>query len=466
VSTPLRERPDAPLGTLIFRAGLLPAETIESALEEGVKTGRRLGEILTERGLISEVDLARLLAGQKGLEFVTLREQIVDPSAATLFTEEQARLFRALPYSFDGELPIVAIADPTDEVLMRNIREALGREDARFVVTARGELAEIAADVYAKAAAAPSPEPAAEPTPEPPVEPEPDLAAHTEHVNGTGPGDAELTVRAPAPEPVVEAVPEPEPAPVVPEQPEAPEQPAPQAHPVDEAVVAEPVAAEPVAAEPIAAAPAEPESTYEPAPAPALPAEPVPAPAPHPVAEPPVSEPVQAPEPFAAVEPVVEPEPVVAPEPPLRVEPVQAPAPPPAVPVSAPVDSAETIPFPQPEPAPPAPPYPPAAEAPAPAFQVLAEPAPADPAAVEAPEPVAADTPGGTAWRLTIRLTNGERVEAGDYADQESAKQEAKAVMAQVADADSGEWPFVNGRFLKPDTIVSVDIAELSGDDF
>ncbi|HXV33364.1 MAG TPA: hypothetical protein VD769_05080, partial [Gaiellaceae bacterium] len=168
MSTPLRERPDAPLGTLIFRAGLLPAETIESALEEGVKTGKRLGEILTERGLISEVDLARLLAGQKGLDFVTLREQIVDPAAAALFTEEQARLFRALPYSFDGELPVVAIADPTDDVLMRNIREALGRDDARFVVCARGELAEIATDVYSR----PLP-PAADAPPVPRPEPEP-----------------------------------------------------------------------------------------------------------------------------------------------------------------------------------------------------------------------------------------------------------------------------------------------------
>jgi hypothetical protein len=34
--------------------------------------------------------------------------------------------------------------------------------------------------------------------------------------------------------------------------------------------------------------------------------------------------------------------------------------------------------------------------------------------------------------------------------------------MAAIADADSAEWPFVNGRFLKPDTIVSVDIAELA----
>jgi hypothetical protein len=36
--------------------------------------------------------------------------------------------------------------------------------------------------------------------------------------------------------------------------------------------------------------------------------------------------------------------------------------------------------------------------------------------------------------------------------------------MSQVADADQ-DWPFVSGRFLKPDTIVSVDIEELSGDE-
>src|ERR671923_991975 len=85
LSTPLRERPDAPLGTLIFRAGLLPAETIESALQESSRTGKRLGEILLERNLLEETELSRLLAGQKGLAFVSLRERGVDLEAAKLF---------------------------------------------------------------------------------------------------------------------------------------------------------------------------------------------------------------------------------------------------------------------------------------------------------------------------------------------------------------------------------------------
>jgi Type II secretion system (T2SS), protein E, N-terminal domain len=447
MSTPLRERPDAPLGTLIFRAGLLPAETIESALEEGVKTGKRLGEILTERGLISEVDLARLLAGQKGLEFVTLQEQIVDPSAAGLFTEEQARLFRALPYAFDGELPVVAIVDPTDDVLIRNIREALGREDARFVVAARSELADIAADVYSRPL---QPRSEAEPEPEQAFEPPPAAGAVPEsaHANGHAPADAELVLEpvAPGPEPVAPAHPAfqvpleetpkpesltapeplqaPEPEPVTASEPEPPVHPETQhlPEPAPPVEPEPPVAQEPVMpAEPVPAAPeATPESTSF---SPAFPAEPASAPDALTVGPPVESPPEEHPEPVAA----------------------------------------EPVPFPQPAPSPRPAPYPPAAVEP------LQEPQPEPEPAVDAPEPAvdAPETPAPVAetvpWRMTIRLSNGEQVDAGKFSDEASAKQEAKAIMMQVAAADADDWPYVNGRFLKPDTIVSVDIAEDDG---
>jgi len=425
MSTPLRERPDAPLGTLIFRAGLLPAETIESALEEGVKTGKRLGEILTERGLLKEVDLARLLAGQKGLEFVPVREHIVDPAAASLFTHDQARLFRALPYAFEDGVPVVAIPDPTDDVVLRNIREALGREEVRFVVSTRGELAEIVEDVYSKALAVPAAA-AAEPAPAPPAE-EPSFVqsfdppsppapeeppSHALNGNGSAPDAAEPVAAAPAP------ASEPAPLEVVAE---ATPEPAAAAPDVEEQVVPEsPAAPEPTSPAELQAAP-EPVLEAAPAPAPAEPevvqAEPVPAP-----------EPIPAPEPLSAPEPVFSPEPVPA------LEPVHSPeAPGPAAPSPAPV------PLPEPVPSTPAP-YPPAASA---------------PAAADAPAPA-----GGMLYEVTIRLANGERVEAGTFPELEAAKEGAKALMAQVAASGQGEWPFVSGRFLKPDTIVSVDIAE------
>jgi MshEN domain len=531
VSTPLRERPDAPLGTLIFRAGLLPAETIESALEEGVRTGKRLGEILTERGLISEVDLTRLLAGQKGFEFVTLREQIVDTAAAALFTEEQARLFRALPYAFDGDIPVVAIADPTDDALRQEIREALGREEARFVVSLRGELAEITADVYSKPLTpAPSPEPEIEHEPiesdlESEIEPEPE-PAYVEHLNGNGTADAEVLLQVPAPE----IAPEPEPMPTAFEQPPAPEASAFQVPAPEEPAVEEPeaVAEEPVAFEVVGWPTVEPEPVFEPTvePDPVFEAasEPEPAPEPEQTPEPQPFAPSTgfeyelAPVEFPALEPVAEAEPVAEPEPEIDEKPFQAPVSAPSMPDFEPDAEAEPVTEPEPEideepfqapvSAPSMPDFEPDAEAEpvaepepeideapfqAPVFapsvpdfeaevepEPLPEPEPAQPyppaasqratppETFEEPEtPVDASAAVEThaAWRVTIRLANGERVDAGVFDGEDAARQEARTVMAQVADAESGEWPFVSGRFLKPDTIVSVDITEISADE-
>src|SRR3954454_6329160 len=251
MSTPLRERPDAPLGTLIFRAGLLPAETIENALEEGVKTGRRLGEILIERGLLQEEDLTRLLAGQKGLPFVSIRAEQIDPEAARLLSEDQARLFSALPIRFEEGLPLVAVADPTNDVLNRNIREALG-QDVRFVVAGRTELNEVIGEAYSGTLRAVAP--AAEPHTEATSEPEPELDTTPLRADTSVPPAAEAP-SLPAYDPEPQPEPEPEPQPEL--------DAAPDPAPVREVLEPEPVLEAPAEPEPVFEAPAEPEPVLE-----------------------------------------------------------------------------------------------------------------------------------------------------------------------------------------------------------
>src|SRR5216117_2608248 len=68
-----------PLGTLVYRAGLMSLETVNRALAEAADSGRRLGEVLLEYGL-PERDLTRLLAAQHGQEFVDLTEYPIDPA--------------------------------------------------------------------------------------------------------------------------------------------------------------------------------------------------------------------------------------------------------------------------------------------------------------------------------------------------------------------------------------------------
>lgn len=104
-------------------------------------------------------------------------------------------------------------------------------------------------------------------------------------------------------------------------------------------------------------------------------------------------------------------------------------------------------------------PAPVAAEAePAPEPVAVAEPAPAPEPTPQAQtvrfvEPAAVETIA----RVFVRLSNGERVEAGSFDDVGAAKGRAEEVMNEVSAGERG-WPFFGGRYIRPDAIVSVDI--------
>jgi hypothetical protein len=82
-----------------------------------------------------------------------------------------------------------------------------------------------------------------------------------------------------------------------------------------------------------------------------------------------------------------------------------------------------------------------------------------EPEAVAAAEPVATPTPS---WAVELRLVNGERIEVGVHASNEEALDAARAVVAHAS--IEGSWPFVDGRFLRPEAILSVDLVELADD--
>jgi hypothetical protein len=109
----------------------------------------------------------------------------------------------------------------------------------------------------------------------------------------------------------------------------------------------------------------------------------------------------------------------------------------------------------------PAPPPPPApAPAPAPPVAVVPDPPPV--AVVPDPPPVAVvpdpePEPVHTATaEIFVRLSNGERVAAGSFESESAAEQRARELM-QALDGH-GEWPRLEGRFIRPDAVVSIDV--------
>lgn len=130
---PAREARREPLGALLAEAGLLDETEIDFALDAARREGKRLGEVLIDYGLVTSVDVVRLVAQQRGLPFLDVASLAVDPAAARLLPAELARLFRTLPIGFVRGLPVVALADPSDDEAIDGARSVL--RAAEFVAS-------------------------------------------------------------------------------------------------------------------------------------------------------------------------------------------------------------------------------------------------------------------------------------------------------------------------------------------
>ncbi len=426
-STPMR---DVPLGTLIFRAGLLAEEQLEDALQEGMRSGKRLGEVLLERGWLHERDLGRLLAGQKGLPFVEVRASDAEATALQMVSEEKARLQTALPLRYeDGQL-VVAVADPSNELVLENLRRTLGSEP-RLVVALQSELIRAIDEAYASVATqgtALRQEPA--PQPEPILVQEPAAQPETTHLP------------EPARQPEQVAM-----APAVTQMPTVP----PSVETRDADPVQAPLLQSPFVIEPGA-------ETVEPEPLVVEPIVPVEE-TPSPLLEQPSlqQEPTLVPQ---AITPPAAP-PVEADPAPLEpLLPVSTPSQPPVEPIEA-------------QPAPEAPPVPfvapPAAEqplvsAPAPLEEAVAPRPPETPAAT--PAPSEQPQPGTSSIHaVLLRLRDGETLEVGTFNTAAEASACAQDVVREIAAAEAdATWPFFGDRYLRPNAIVSVDLLEESAD--
>jgi hypothetical protein len=191
--------------------------------------------------------------------------------------------------------------------------------------------------------------------------------------------------------------------------------------------------------------------------APDTPAAPAPATAPTPAAAPaPIFEPVaveptvaEAPAPAPAPEPApVAPEPVA----PLMPEPVaEQPVPQQEAPVAAAAPPAPFVPEPEPQPET-------LIEVLAPVAEPVPEPAPVEVAVADLePEPAPASAP--LVFQVLAHLANGECVEISRAADMDEAKAAATAAMQALR--DGGDWPLLSGRYVRPESIISIDVALL-----
>jgi type IV pilus assembly protein PilB len=127
------------LGSILLDEGLLSAADLERAHAEQQRTGKGLGRVLIELGLIDETGLVSALARHLGLEFVDLEDRLIEPQIAALVPESLARRYGLVPVGIDdrGRLQ-VAMSDPSNVLALDDVRTVTDREVVAVVGTRSG----------------------------------------------------------------------------------------------------------------------------------------------------------------------------------------------------------------------------------------------------------------------------------------------------------------------------------------
>jgi type IV pilus assembly protein PilB len=117
------------LGEMLVRKQFVTHAQLSEALLQQSASGKRLGTLLVELGILDERNLAATVADQLGLPLADLRRQAPEPEALALVPEALARSRRALPLRVTAAGIEIAVADPGPK-----IREELSAAAGRDVI--------------------------------------------------------------------------------------------------------------------------------------------------------------------------------------------------------------------------------------------------------------------------------------------------------------------------------------------
>ncbi len=115
------------LGTALLEDGVITKQQLEEALRVQRRTNRLLGNILLDLGYVTREDIARVLAKQHNLEFMSIKEAKPDREALMAIPESLAKRYQVIPLFIEGDKITVLINNPQGVPKVRDLAVLLGK---------------------------------------------------------------------------------------------------------------------------------------------------------------------------------------------------------------------------------------------------------------------------------------------------------------------------------------------------
>ncbi len=128
------------IGELLLERGAITKDQLESGLVAQKRTRQRLGVTLIQQGVLSEIQLAQVLAQSLSLSTVDLSQVQVDWSAVHMLRARFCETHELFPFAIDGKGTankrlLVAMSDPLNQPATEEIEFTTGLQVTAYVST-------------------------------------------------------------------------------------------------------------------------------------------------------------------------------------------------------------------------------------------------------------------------------------------------------------------------------------------
>ena len=126
---------------LLVAKGLLKQESLDQAKSSSANSGKNIIGILIENNSTNEEQIAKVIADNNGLPFVSLKQNDIDVAQTKLLPESFIKTNHVLPYALNKGYVSIAIVDPAAISLAANLK-LLTKLQVDFTVTTFTNLSE------------------------------------------------------------------------------------------------------------------------------------------------------------------------------------------------------------------------------------------------------------------------------------------------------------------------------------
>ncbi len=121
------------LGEYFLKKNIVSSHDLDEALEVQREQDILIGEVLVNRGIIQEGDLVEALMEQKGFPYLKLDNFRIELKVIQLVPKNISEDYCLMPIDQQGDLLIVAMANPLDKYAKEALSRVTGKNVVAFI---------------------------------------------------------------------------------------------------------------------------------------------------------------------------------------------------------------------------------------------------------------------------------------------------------------------------------------------